>query len=299
MNGNNTVVFSDFFQTVANFYGAGIPLGIGDTTVAVNYNGDPCDVYGNILLEPHFEDPFDMDFSLLEISPCIDAGDPVLPLDPDNSIADIGAIPFDNVPSPMISFSSDLISYSITGIGQTSAMPLTVYNLGQADLILDSILVELFPSAFTTTWNQPGEIITPGDSVEMEIIFTPQEQNFYIDNLFFYSNDDPESIMLMGQGIVLAVDDPATIPQKFVLHPASPNPFNPATQLHFSLDKPGFTELSVYDTQGRLVENMVSNHFAAGNYKVNFNAENLPSGVYFARLSSNEQAQMQKLVFLK
>ena len=62
----------------------------------MNNNGDSCDVYGNILLEPYFIDPFSaMNFNVLDISPCIDAGDPALPLDPDATITDIGVFYFD------------------------------------------------------------------------------------------------------------------------------------------------------------------------------------------------------------
>jgi len=79
---------------VANFYGTGIPGNAG-ILVEVNVNGDSCDVYGNILLEPYFVEPFQQNFSLLDMSPCIDAGDPELHFDPDNTIADIGAIFYD------------------------------------------------------------------------------------------------------------------------------------------------------------------------------------------------------------
>ncbi|MBU0517865.1 T9SS type A sorting domain-containing protein [bacterium] len=59
-----------------------------------NANGDPCDVFGNIFMEPYFASPFEQNFNLLETSPCIDAGDPLLPLDPDDTVADMGAIYF-------------------------------------------------------------------------------------------------------------------------------------------------------------------------------------------------------------
>ncbi len=63
--------------------------------VAVNANGDACDIYNNIMIDPEFVDPFMLDFNLHSSSPCIDAGDPSLGSDPDGTIADIGAIFFD------------------------------------------------------------------------------------------------------------------------------------------------------------------------------------------------------------
>jgi hypothetical protein len=62
--------------------------------VTTNANGDSCDIYYNIFLDPMFVDTAAGDYHLLAGSPCIDAGDPALPLDPDNTIADIGAFYF-------------------------------------------------------------------------------------------------------------------------------------------------------------------------------------------------------------
>jgi len=67
-------------------------FGILDT---INYNGDSCDIYFNLFVDPMFEDTASRDFHLTENSPCIDAGDPSYPLDPDSTICDMGAYWFD------------------------------------------------------------------------------------------------------------------------------------------------------------------------------------------------------------
>jgi hypothetical protein len=68
----------------------GMPAGFGvlDT---VNYNQDSCDMYFNIFMDPMFEDTANHNYHLTAGSPCIDAGDPASPYDPDTTIADIGA----------------------------------------------------------------------------------------------------------------------------------------------------------------------------------------------------------------
>jgi hypothetical protein len=63
----------------------------------INFNGDSCDYYFNITKHPRLVDPENGDFNLQEISPCIDAGDPESPMDPDSTIADIGALYFNQI----------------------------------------------------------------------------------------------------------------------------------------------------------------------------------------------------------
>ncbi|MBL7086054.1 MAG: PKD domain-containing protein [Candidatus Cloacimonetes bacterium] len=73
--------------------GGGIPSAFGETVI-VNGNGDPCDTYFNLFMDPLFVDPSNLDFHLTEDSPCKDAGNPESPSDPDGTIADIGAFYF-------------------------------------------------------------------------------------------------------------------------------------------------------------------------------------------------------------
>jgi len=67
--------------------------------VRLNPNGDSCDVYSNIYQNPLFDDSADVGYSLCFASPCIDAGDPARPRDPDGTISDIGARWFDQTSS--------------------------------------------------------------------------------------------------------------------------------------------------------------------------------------------------------
>ncbi|MFH1011241.1 MAG: right-handed parallel beta-helix repeat-containing protein [bacterium] len=78
------------------------PAAIGQLFLT-NANGDSCDLYYNIFLDPMFVNASAEDFRLWTNSPCIDAGDPNLPLDPDGTVTDIGAFYYDqryHPPSP-------------------------------------------------------------------------------------------------------------------------------------------------------------------------------------------------------
>jgi hypothetical protein len=77
-----------------------------------------------------------------------------------------------------------------------------------------------------------------------------------------------------------------TMPKEFILFQNYPNPFNPSTKIIYTLKSSGKVRLSVYDLLGREVVVPVNNERKiAGKYEVSFDAANLPSGVYFYRLS--------------
>jgi len=100
-SGNPSITYSDFYNNEnGNFHNCGVGVGVNVTT---NANGDSCDAYYNIQEDPLFVDPVNGDYHLSwtnypvqdsTMSPCIDAGDPNSPYDPDSTIADIGAFYF-------------------------------------------------------------------------------------------------------------------------------------------------------------------------------------------------------------
>jgi parallel beta-helix repeat protein len=87
--GTLVVDYTDFYRNEGGDAGGNIPPGFGvlDTT---NHNGDSCDVYYNIFLDPMFVDTVNRDYHLTRNSPCIDAGDPLFAHDPDSTITDMG-----------------------------------------------------------------------------------------------------------------------------------------------------------------------------------------------------------------
>ncbi|MEO8514935.1 MAG: T9SS type A sorting domain-containing protein [Ignavibacteria bacterium] len=92
------------------------------------------------------------------------------------------------------------------------------------------------------------------------------------------------------------------IPSKFSLNQNYPNPFNPSTSITFSIpakEKEEIFLLQVFDVSGKLIETLVNKPINPGNYKVDFNALNLSSGIYFYHLSSNSFSQTRKMLLVK
>lgn len=89
------------------------------------------------------------------------------------------------------------------------------------------------------------------------------------------------------------------IPNNFSLKQNYPNPFNPETIIEFSVPKKGFVKIAVYDALGKEISIIANEELAAGEYKVNFNGSNLPSGIYFYKFISQDFTATKKMVVLK
>jgi len=91
----------------------------------------------------------------------------------------------------------------------------------------------------------------------------------------------------------------STIVYDYYLSQNFPNPFNPSTTIKFSIAKDGFVTLKVFDILGRVVSELISQDMKAGEYQINFNANNLSSGIYFYRLSSDNFSETKQMIIIK
>ncbi len=97
----------------------------------------------------------------------------------------------------------------------------------------------------------------------------------------------------------LVVQNNPPIPAETELSQNYPNPFNPSTVIQFEVSSSRFVNLEVYDVLGREVRTLVDKMEQPGNYTVTFNAGNLPSGVYFYRLSAGNYTAVKKMIVVK
>ncbi len=89
------------------------------------------------------------------------------------------------------------------------------------------------------------------------------------------------------------------IPKEFHLSQNYPNPFNPTTVISYDLPKKSHVLVAVYDVLGREVKTLVDENQQAGSYRVTLDASDLPSGVYFYRITAGKNVQTKKLVLVK
>ncbi len=85
----------------------------------------------------------------------------------------------------------------------------------------------------------------------------------------------------------------------FTLNQNYPNPFNPATEIKYSIPSNSFVTLKVFNILGKEITTLVNGNKNAGAYTVNFEANNLPSGIYFYRITAGNYSAIKKMILLK
>jgi hypothetical protein len=95
------------------------------------------------------------------------------------------------------------------------------------------------------------------------------------------------------------IDNPKTTLNDYHLEQNYPNPFNPSTTIEFSVPKPEKLKIEIYNLLGQNIETLLNKPIPAGSHEVEFNARDLPSGVYLYRIEAGEFQQVKKMVLLR
>jgi len=96
-----------------------------------------------------------------------------------------------------------------------------------------------------------------------------------------------------------AVEEPVVLPSEFSLSQNYPNPFNATTTFNYALPVAGDVRIQVYDIMGRVVATLVNGTIPAGYHRVVWDAKNIPSGLYFVGLTTDNFSETKKMMLLK
>ncbi|MDD5361959.1 MAG: T9SS type A sorting domain-containing protein [Ignavibacteria bacterium] len=98
---------------------------------------------------------------------------------------------------------------------------------------------------------------------------------------------------------IVNINEPGIQLASFKLSQNYPNPFNPGTRISYEIPKQGFVSLKIYDILGREVKTLVNEVKTSGAYSIDFNAANLPSGIYLCRMECGGYAETKRMILLK
>ena len=203
--------------------------------------------------------------------------------------------------NPDISVSPMALDFGTVAVGDSSEWNLTIVNSGLAPLTIFSVSFQTPTTIFQIVDTAAS---VPIDSfVQVRVRFKPDQPNQTYSNTLVIQSDDPDQgtleVPLNGSssGPSSVSEEPAPI--SFTLYQNYPNPFNPTTTIHFAIPVKGFATLKAYDMLGREVATIVHDELIAGEYKSEFRAEGLSSGIYVYKLLVNGHTFMKKMILLK
>jgi hypothetical protein len=188
------------------------------------------------------------------------------------------------------------VDYVLTfmGMQEGSADPISIwvaFENGDPDYY--KYLYEEIVLTGSPTEYGPFEYLAEEDDPAVELKFFPGAHDaiyVYLDAIVV-DDGEPE------------VDQIATLndvkPAEFSLKQNYPNPFNSMTQIQYAIPNESQVSLVVFDLLGKTVCTLVDESQPAGMYKVDFNAQDLPGGVYVYRFQAGDFSTTRKMVYLK
>jgi photosystem II stability/assembly factor-like uncharacterized protein len=100
-------------------------------------------------------------------------------------------------------------------------------------------------------------------------------------------------------GLITDIYEKQYTPTEYSLSQNFPNPFNPRTKIKYSIAEPGKVSMILCNVLGQEVKRLVNAEMLPGNYELEFNAEHIPSGIYFYQLNAGDFIQTKKMILMK
>ena len=129
------------------------------------------------------------------------------------------------------------------------------------------------------------------------------DQNFGSQLIFNQSDSDLIALLNNGYSVRFSADNNPLDAEdnhiEFSILNTYPNPFNPVLNINYSLIKGAQVGVDIYDINGKLVENIISQHQAAGSYNIIWDAGELASGNYIVKLDIGDKKYTNTITLLK
>ncbi|HAY32521.1 MAG TPA: T9SS type A sorting domain-containing protein [Ignavibacteria bacterium] len=163
--------------------------------------------------------------------------------------------------------------------------------------------VHVVPDTSAISGPEPPVTIMPGEQDTMDITFYSPNTGIAHIKLRIYVDENPSEFIerdFILNVTSVGINNISSLAESYSLSQNYPNPFNPNTSIEFSITKSDMVTLKVFDILGNEVSSPVSNErLNAGSYKVDFNGNNLSSGIYYYTLSAGNFRETKKMMLVK
>ncbi len=150
-------------------------------------------------------------------------------------------------------------------------------------------------SSSNPNWIKVGFVNGNGTTTEQQDYFFTDKKLDAATYLYRLKQIDFDGSFIYSQEIEVDIISPLV----FELSQNFPNPFNPATVIKYQLPIDGFVTLKVYDVLGSEIKTLVNEFKNSGYYEVEFNASNIPSGVYFYKIQTENFSAVKKMILAR
>jgi len=194
----------------------------------------------------------------------------------------------------------DSLNFGNVALGDSSGIKMNLYNSNDQHVIINEIFCS--DSSFRVNELLPI-VIPPGDSVEVALVFEPNEAGIFTDKINLrYVTDTlliAQQIFVQGEASIISEAEINNETYSFFLSQNFPNPFNPSTTIKFSLPETAYVTLAIYNTLGEKISEIINETLDAGNHSYNWDATNFASGLYIYQLKADEFIKSNKMILLR
>jgi Secretion system C-terminal sorting domain/Divergent InlB B-repeat domain/Viral BACON domain len=144
-------------------------------------------------------------------------------------------------------------------------------------------------------------VCTPNDGWNFEGWYDNYDDDFFINDTSFAINvtQNRSFVAQLTMDPTSIFNDDYNSPVKFDLQTNFPNPFNPTTNIRFSIPHAANVKIQIFDMLGEEVEVLTNQYFNSGTYLITFHSQNIPSGIYYYRIQSEGFCDTKKMILLK
>lgn len=161
----------------------------------------------------------------------------------------------------------------------------------------DIVTLEYSP---TGTFRKKYRIVNPGTDAAFGINIDGNN-NFYIAGYLSggSSGYNMSAAKYNDAGLTIITNTETGLPTDYSLAQNYPNPFNPSTNIKFDVKEPAFVKIAVYDILGKELFVPVNEYMRGGTYEVSLQLSNLPSGLYYYKMSAGSFTDTKKMMMIK
>lgn len=206
--------------------------------------------------------------------------------------------------------SREIRNFAVNSINEAPSAPVQLAPLH------NSYQTTRYPHMEWTAATDPD----PGDQISYRIYYgqsdstmnfvintnnTAYDKRSFIDRRAYYwtvAAIDKAGLRTFSDTLVFYIDselDVAELPQKYILGRNYPNPFNPRTSIPYAIPEAKHVRIRLYDLSGKKVATLIDAYHAPGTYVLEFNAADLPSGIYVYGMESGDFLQSRKMLLMK